>query len=348
MSLLYALGIESTAHTFACSVVSDDGRILVDERVRFTPEKGKGIHPREAANFFVENASKVVENAIRKSGISLDEISLVAFAQGPGLGPCLRVGATIARTLSLSLNVPIIGVHHGIAHIEIGKLLTGMHDPLTVIVSGGHTCVVAHNAGRYRIYGETLDITLGNLFDVFVRELDLSRKIPACKMGSIVEELAKNGKTMVEELPYIVKGNDVSYSGLLTRAIEMAREGKYSIEDICFSLQEIAFSMLCEVTERALTQLRKKEVLLTGGVCANKRLQEMMRDMVSIHNVKIAVVPSEYSADNAAMIAWTGILAYKAGVKMDIEDTFIRPRWRLDEVDTPWINNIGGSRGGNL
>ncbi len=341
--MLHALGIESTAHTFACSIVSEDGKILVNEHVRFTPEKGKGIHPREAANFFVENASKVVETAIRKSGISLDDISLIAFAQGPGLGPCLRVGATIARTLALSLNVPIVGVHHGIAHIEIGKLLTGMHDPLTVIVSGGHTCIVAHNAGRYRIYGETLDITLGNLFDVFIRELGLSKKIPACKMGSIVEELAKKGKTIVEELPYTVKGNDVSYSGLLTRAIEVAKGGKYPIEDICFSLQEIAFSMLCEVTERALTQLRKREVLLTGGVCANKRLQEMMRDMVSIHDAEVAVVPPEYSADNAAMIAWTGILAYKAGIKMSIKDTFIRPRWRLDEVDTPWISDISGS-----
>ncbi len=343
MNLLHALGIESTAHTFACSVVSENGKILVDERVRFAPEKGKGIHPREAANFFVKNAGKVIESAIRKSGISLDEISLIAFSQGPGLGPCLRVGATIARTLALSLNTPIIGVHHGIAHIEIGKLLTGMRDPLTVIVSGGHTCIVAYNAGRYRIYGETLDITLGNLFDVFVRELGLSKKIPACKMGSIVEELAKRGRTIVEELPYTVKGNDVSYSGLLTRAIEVAKGGKYSIEDVCFSLQEIAFSMLCEVTERALTQLRKKEVLLTGGVCANKRLQEMMMDMVSIHNAEVAVVPPEYSADNAAMIAWTGILAYKAGIKMSIKDTFIRPRWRLDEVDTPWISDISRS-----
>ncbi len=181
---------------------------------------------------------------------------MIAFSQGPGLGPCLRTGATAARALASYLNLPLVGVNHCVAHIEIGKLTTGARDPVTLYVSGGNTIVSAYEANRYRVFGETLDIAVGNCLDVFVREAGLKAeggKAP----GRIVEELAARGKKFTS-LPYTVKGMDLSFSGLLTAAVSLLREKKFGLEDVCFSFQETAFSMLTEVTERGSGSHRKK------------------------------------------------------------------------------------------
>jgi tRNA A37 threonylcarbamoyltransferase TsaD len=112
---------------------------------------------------------------------------------------------------------------------------------------------------------------------------------------------------------------------------------KYSIEDLCYSLQEVVFSMLAEVTERALAHTEKPEVLLTGGVAANKRLQSMLEAIAIEHNAKFGVVPKQYALDNGAMIAWTGILTYQHGLSTSIEKSFVKLKWRLDEVCAPWV-----------
>jgi len=130
---------------------------------------------------------------------------------------------------------------------------------------------------------------------------------------------------------------DLSFSGLLTAVIEALHEGKYSLEDLCYSLQEVAFSMLAEVTERAVAHTEKTEVLLTGGVAANRRLQLMIKSIADEHNARFCVVPKEYALDNGAMIAWTGILAYQHGMTIPIERSFVKLRWRLDEVQIPWV-----------
>ncbi|MEM1550416.1 MAG: serine/threonine protein kinase, partial [Candidatus Bathyarchaeia archaeon] len=206
---------------------------------------------------------------------------------------------------------------------------------VTLYVSGGNTIVSAFEAGRYRVFGETLDIAIGNCLDTFAREAGL-RPEPGKPLGAVVEEFASRGKRLIP-LPYTVKGMDLSFSGLLTAAINLLREGRYSLEDLCFSLQEVAFSMLTEVTERALAHTEKGEVLLTGGVAANKRLQVMLKAMAEEHGARFSVVPKEYATDNGAMIAWTGILCYKHGLITPIEKSFVKMRWRLDEVDVPWF-----------
>ena len=228
-----------------------------------------------------------------------------------------------------------MGVNHCVAHIEIGKLATGARDPVTLYVSGGNTIVSAFEAGKYRVFGETLDIAVGNCLDVFAREVGLKQRRGA-PFGAIVEELASKGKTFVS-LPYTVKGMDLSFSGLLTAAVQASRKKEYSVEDVCFSLQEVAFSMLTEVTERALAHTEKPEVLLTGGVAANKKLQSMLRVIAEEHDARFCVVPRGLAADNGAMIAWTGILAYKSGLSTPIKKSFVNMKWRLEEVYAPWV-----------
>jgi N6-L-threonylcarbamoyladenine synthase/protein kinase Bud32 len=330
----YCLGIESTADDFSIGIVSLKGEILANVIDAHIDEKG-GIHPREAARHHAEVAGKVMEEAFSKAGIKPRDIAVIAFSQGPGLGPCLRTGATAARALSSYLGVPLVGVNHCVAHIEIGKLTTDVKDPVTLYVSGGNTIVAAFEAGHYRVFGETLDIAVGNCLDVFAREAGL-RQRPGKPFGALIEELAIHGKNLIQ-LPYVVKGMDLSFSGLLTAAVQLLRSEKYALEDLCFSLQETVFSMLTEITERALAHTEKKEVLLTGGVAANRRLQEMLKIIAGEHNACFRVVPKEYALDNGAMIAWTGILQFKHGIITSIENSCVKLKWRLEEVEVPWV-----------
>jgi universal protein Kae1 len=330
----YCLGVESTADDFGVGISTFNGEILANVSNAYIPEEG-GIHPREAARHHAEVADKVLDEAFTKTGMKPRDLSIIAFSQGPGLGPCLRTGATVARVLSSYLDVPLVGVNHSVAHIEIGKLKTGARDPVTLYVSGGNTIVAAFDSGRYRVFGETLDIALGNCLDVFAREAGL-RQGKGMPLGAALEQLAANGEKLVS-LPYTVKGMDMSLSGLLTAAINLLHKGGCKLEDLCYSLQENAFSMVTEVTERALAHTEKKEVLLTGGVAANRRLQSMLKAIAEEHDAKFNVVPREFATDNGAMIAWTGVLAYTHGVVTPVEESFVKLRWRLEKVDIPWM-----------
>jgi N6-L-threonylcarbamoyladenine synthase/protein kinase Bud32 len=330
----YSLGVESTADDFSVGISTFDGEILANIIEAYIPPEG-GIHPREAARHHAEVSSNILEEAFKESGIKPRELSIIAFSQGPGLGPCLRTGATVARALASYLSIPLVGVNHCIAHIEIGKLKTKAVDPVTLYVSGGNTMVVAFDAGRYRVFGETLDIALGNCLDVFAREAGLHQE-KSLPFGAVIEKLARKGKKLVS-LPYVVKGMDLSLSGLLTAAVSLLNRGESQLEDLCYSIQETAFSMVTEVTERALAHTEKEEALLTGGVAANKRLQAMIEAIAKEHDARFAVVPSQYAVDNGAMVAWTGILAFKHGIVTSIDESFVKLKWRLEEVEVPWI-----------
>lgn len=318
------LGIEGTAHTFGIGIATLEGEILSNNKKEYVPEKGGGIHPREAAQHISQVASSVINDALQSAQINPTELKAIAFSRGPGLGPCLRTTASIARALATYLNIPLLGVNHAIAHVEIGKLVHHLEDPLTVYVSGGNTMILAIAAGKYRIFGETLDIALGNLLDVFGREVGLAH--PG---GPKIEKKARKSSNYVE-LPYVVKGTDLSYSGLLTASIRLI--GKETPEDLCYSLQETAFAMLAEVTERALAHTRKQEVLLTGGCAPNRRLQEMLGDITANHNATFQVVPIEYAGDNGAMIAWTGVQEFKKKHFLPVSESQVIPKWRVDEV----------------
>jgi universal protein Kae1 len=330
----FCLGIESTADDFSAGISTFDGKILANIIDAYVPPEG-GIHPREAARHHAEVAGKVIREAFVKSGLKPTDLSIVAFSQGPGLGPCLRTGATVARALATYLRIPLAGVNHCVAHIEIGKLGTGAKNPVTLYVSGGNTMVAAYDSGRYRVFGETLDIALGNCLDVFARETGL-RQSPGMPFGAVIEKLALKGKKLIP-LPYTVKGMDMSLSGLVTAATSLVKRGGHELEDVCYSLQETAFSMVTEVTERALAHTGKKELLLTGGVAANKRLQSMIRAVAEEHGVKFDAVETQFAIDNGAMISWTGVLAFRSGVVTPLEKSFVKLKWRLEEVEVLWM-----------
>ncbi len=323
-----SLGLEGTAHSFGAGIVTSDGKVLSNVWDMLKPAEG-GIHPREASQHHASLGPGLIEKAITDAGISADDIDIISFSQGPGLGPCLRTTATMARTLSLRLDIPLVGVNHCVAHIEIGSLESGFADPVTVYVSGGNSQVIAFAGGRYRTFGETLDIAIGNMLDVFGRYAGM--QFPA---GPKVENLAKEGSEY-HALPYSVKGMDLSYSGMLTAARRLLSEN-VPMPDICYSIQETAFGMLAEIAERAIAHTKKSEMLLTGGVARNNRLTEILQGVADRHNVRFHRVSPPLAGDQGAMIAWTGILQYQAGDTLDIATSQVLPKWRTDEQDIGW------------
>ncbi|WP_323737076.1 bifunctional N(6)-L-threonylcarbamoyladenine synthase/serine/threonine protein kinase [Methanosphaera sp. ISO3-F5] len=326
---MICLGIEGTAEKTGIGIVDNEGNILATCGDQLYPEVG-GIHPREAANFHAEHIVPLIKEALKESNLTLNDIDLVSFAKGPGLGPALRTVATAARSLAQNINVPLIGVNHCIGHVEIGKLTTGAKDPVTLYTSGGNTQIISYETGRYRIIGETLDIAIGNCLDQFSRDVGLGH--PG---GPIVEKHALNTDKTIE-LPYVVKGMDLSFSGILTSAINKYKQG-VDLDVVCNSFQETCFAMLCEVTERALSYTGKTEVLLCGGVAANKKLREMLKQMCEEHYVDFYMPPMKYCGDNGSMIARLGLLSYNQG-QTGIENSYINPKYRTDQVDVTWIN----------
>jgi len=257
-----------------------------------------------------------------------DEIDAVAFAQGPGIPRCLQIGGVLARSLAQRLDIPLVGVNHPVAHLEVARLTTGFDHPVMLYVSGGNTQVIARAAGRYRVFGETLDIAIGNALDKFARSIGIPH--PG---GPRVEELAADGDKLIE-LSYSVKGMDMSFSGMVTDLKQ--RSASHDHEDLAFSFQEHAFAMLVEVTERAMAHLDVDEVVVTGGVAANERLQEMLDQMAEDRGAEFREVPLEYCMDNGAMIAYAGALKHASGEQTALEDSGVRPDWRTDEEDITW------------
>lgn len=325
---MYCLGIEGTAHTVGVGIVDQDGDVLANELEMYRPAEG-GIHPREAANHHAERLVPLVRQAMERSGLNFRDLGLVCFSKGPGLGPCLRTVATGARALSLSLGVPIVGVNHCISHLEIGRVKTEARDPVLLYASGGNTQVIAFANGRYRIFGETLDIGIGNMLDKLGREIGLG-----FYAGPKIEKAAAQG-TKLLDLPYSVKGMDMAFSGILTAAVAHRNKGE-SIEDICYSVQETCFAMLTEVTERAMAHVEKEEVLLGGGVVQNKRLQGMASEMARARGAKMFVPDRTLCMDNGAMIAWTGLVMHNAGIRHPLESTTVDQRFRTDQVEVTW------------
>lgn len=322
---MICLGIESTAHTFSCAIVEkhgSKGKILSDVRRIYRPPDGQGIHPREASRHHIEHSSEVLSECVHHANLSIKDIDLISYSAGPGLGPCLRVSGVVARTISSYHKIPIYPVNHAIGHIELGKMLTGAKDPLVLLVSGGHTMLAAFKQKKWRIFGETLDITLGQLLDQFGRSLGF-----ASPCGKKIEELACKSEKYIE-LPYVVKGNDVSFSGLMSAAKRISKNK----EDACYSLQETAFAMIGEAAERALSFTEKKELLIVGGVAANKRLSQIFKQICARQKTKFFVAPIQYSGDCGSQIAWTGLLEATAKKSVSLKDTFVRQSWRLDTV----------------
>lgn len=225
----------------------------------------------------------------------------------------------------------------------MGRAITGAENPVVLYVSGGNSQVIAYAEQRYRIFGETLDIAVGNCLDRFARTLKISND-PA--PGYNIEQLAKKGGRILLDMPYAVKGMDCSFSGILARADELAQQmfksgrtsdgEEFGPEDLCFSLQETVFAMLVEITERAMAHVGSKQVLIVGGVGSNERLQEMMGAMARDRGGSVYATDERFCIDNGIMIAHAGLLAYKTGFRTPLEESTCTQRFRTDEVFVKW------------
>lgn len=333
------LGIESTAHTFGIGIVKN-GKILSNVKKSFTTSEGEGgMIPLEVAKHHKKYSGEVYENSIGEAKISENKIDAIAFSQGPGLAPCLIEGMKFAKELSKRLEKPLIGVNHCVAHLEIGEI-TKAKDPVLLYASGANTQVIAYASKKYRVFGETLDVGVGNFIDSFARYVGVG--FPG---GPKIEKFALKGKNYVE-IPYRVKGMDVAFSGILTNLKQKfdskssgddSGEPKYSIEDLSYSLQETIFAMLVETAERALAHTGKKELLLGGGVACNSRLQEMCKIMCEERGAKFFCPEKSLLVDNGAMIAFLGEIMFGSGVyEKNLDKLDILPRQRTDDVAVSW------------
>ncbi len=325
---MVVLGIESTAHTASVGIVDERAKVVALRSDMHRPAAG-GIHPREAANHHVELLPELVRAALAEGNVRPSEIDAVAFAQGPGLGPCLRAGATVARMLALAWNRPLVPVNHCVAHVEIARALSGLEDPMLLYASGGNTQVIAYGRGRYRVLGETLDIGVGNFLDKLW--IGLGGTFPG---GPAIELEARKSSTLLP-LPYSVHGMDVAFSGMLTAALALRAKGAER-PDLAYSVEVTAYSMLTEITERAVAHRRRNEVVLGGGVACNERLRGMVREMVEGRGGTMFAPPRSLCVDNGAMIAWTGYLSWQRGGSAPVERSAVDPRQRTDLVETPW------------
>ena len=328
---MITLGIESTAHTFGVGIVKDE-KILANQREMYTTKKG-GIVPMDSAKHHAKVKLEIYKLALEEAKISEGEIDVLAFSQSPGLAPCLSEGLKFVKELSQKLKKPIVGVNHCIAHLEVGKI-TGAKDPVMLYASGANTQIIAYAAGKYRVFGETLDLGVGNFIDTVARFMGMG--FPG---GPKIEGLAKKSNNYIE-LPYKVKGMDIALSGIQTKLKQMIESGTYKKEDLAYSLQETVFAMLVETAERALAHTEKNELLLGGGVACNSRLQEMCKIMCKERGAKFFCPPQPLLIDNAAMIAFLGEIMFRSNSNVfsynEIEKVEFNPRERTDEVEVCW------------
>ncbi|KAL2855467.1 tRNA N6-adenosine threonylcarbamoyltransferase [Aspergillus pseudoustus] len=362
---MIAIGLEGSANKLGVGIMlhPNDGntpQVLANIRHTYVSPPGEGFLPKDTARHHRAWVVKLVKKALREACISVADVDCICYTKGPGMGAPLQSVAVAARTLSLLWGKELIGVNHCVGHIEMGRLITGASNPVVLYVSGGNTQVIAYSSQRYRIFGETLDIAVGNCLDRFARTLHISND-PA--PGYNIEQLAKKGKQLVE-LPYTVKGMDCSMSGILAAIDGLAAQhglnGEQNDEedddnvadtpvsdgtisthkptraDLCFSLQETVFSMLVEITERAMAHVGSKEVLIVGGVGCNERLQEMMGIMARDRGGSVHATDERFCIDNGIMIAQAGILAYKTGFRTPFKESTCTQRFRTDDVFVQW------------
>lgn len=335
-----AIGCEGSANKLGIGVIlhtPTKTTILSNLRHTFVSPPGTGFLPKDTAAHHRSHFVSLARAALAEAAVSPADVDCVCFTQGPGMGAPLTSVAVAARALSLLWGKPLVGVNHCVGHIEMGREITGADNPVVLYVSGGNSQVIAYAEQRYRIFGETLDIAVGNCLDRFARTLRISND-PA--PGYNIEQLAKKGTRLVE-LPYAVKGMDCSFSGILAAADALAAQmfaGKadFTPEDLCFSLQETVYAMLVEITERAMAHVGSSQVLVVGGVGSNERLQQMMGEMARERGGSVFATDERFCIDNGIMIAHAGLRAFRCGYTTPIEESTCTQRFRTDEVFVEW------------
>uniref|UniRef100_A0A8C1UCH8 N(6)-L-threonylcarbamoyladenine synthase n=1 Tax=Cyprinus carpio TaxID=7962 RepID=A0A8C1UCH8_CYPCA len=287
------IGFEGSANKIGVGIIRD-GEVLSNPRRTYITPPGQGFLPGETAKHHHGVILTVLQEALDEAGLKAADIDCVAYTKGPGMGAPLVTVAIVARTVAQLWGKPLLGVNHCIGHIEMGRLITNAQNPTVLYVSGGNTQISNDPSPGYNI-----------------------------------EQMAKKGTKYIE-LPYTVKGMDVSFSGILSYIEDAAHKllstGQCTPEDLCFSLQETLFAMLVEITERAMAHCGSQEVLIVGGVGCNLRLQEMMGVMCKERGARLFATDERFCIDNGVMIAQAGWEMFRSGHVTELSDSWITQR----------------------
>ncbi len=333
------LAIETSCDETACAILKDDKLLanVVSTQIEIHQKYG-GVFPEIASRLHVENIGVVLEEALKKSQISLEDVSAIAFTRGPGLIGALHVGLQAAKSLCLYYNKPLIPVHHLAGHIYANEYVTPLKFPcLAIVVSGGNTeLVIMKDHLNFEIIGETKDDAIGEAFDKVARVLGLP--YPG---GVSIDRLSKEGKpTYLLPRPLNDHSYNYSYSGLKTAVINLVHKletnhQEINVNDMACSFQKVAIDLLLDKALPALDEYHCKQVVLAGGVSANSYLRSEIVRRTKNQDVEVIIPPLWCTTDNAAMIAKVGSYLYekKAFASLSISSD---PSWRLEHfMDFP-------------
>lgn len=320
------LAIETSCDETAAAIISDGRDLLanvVASQIDIHKEYG-GVVPEIASRHHLEQVNSVIDIALKKAQITLNELDAIAVTYGPGLVGALLVGVSTAKALSYSLDIPLIGVNHIEGHIYANWLV---HDniqfPLIcLVVSGGHTALIeVKNHGEYELLGQTQDDAVGEAYDKIARAMGLG--YPG---GPIVDSLAQKGNNQAVVLPraWLAKDSyDFSFSGLKTAVLNYLNRAslkgeKIVIEDLAASFQASVVEVLVEKTMKAAKKSNIKTVMMAGGVAANSLLRQSLSERCEEENIMLYYPPLEFCTDNAAMIASAGYYRYINGERASL------------------------------
>lgn len=331
---LIILGLESSCDETACAITKN-GKLLanvISSQIEVHQKFG-GVMPEIASRLHLENIACVVDEALKTSGISMDEVDAIAVTRGPGLIGALHVGIQAAKTLALIYNKPLIPVHHLCGHIYANEFVEKLTFPLlAVVVSGGNTeLVYMKDHLDFEIIGETKDDAIGESFDKVARVLGLP--YPG---GVAIDKLAKQGKHAYKLPTPLHDGSlNFSYSGLKTAVINLVHNleqkgEKVVIEDMARSFEDVAVGMVIDRVKKATKLYPVKEVVLAGGVSANSYLREEIVKLFENSDVHVIIPPIWCTTDNAAMIAKVGEYLYREKIFAPL-DISVDPSWKIED-----------------
>ena len=334
----YILGIESSCDDTAAAVISDSvilSNVVASQSIH---ELYGGVVPELASREHQKLILPVVNKVLKEAGISVDDLSAVAFTNGPGLVGSLMVGTSFAKSMSLALDIPLIAVNHMQAHI----LAHFIEDPendnpdfpfLALTISGGHTQIVKVNSPfDMQVLGETLDDAAGEAFDKSGKVIGL--KYPA---GPQIDKLSKEGDPNKYSFTKPkVDGLNFSFSGLKTNFLNFINKEtrldesfiKNNLNSICASLQKVIVEILMDKLVMASKQTGIKTIVICGGVSANSKVRSKLKLNSEKYGWKIHIPKLSYTTDNAAMIAITGQLKFESKLFSDLE-TSANPRLKI-------------------
>lgn len=330
------LAIESSCDETSCAILKNNKLVanIVSTQIEVHQKYG-GVMPEIASRLHLENILCVIDEALSKASIKLDDVDAFAVTRGPGLIGALHVGLQAIKTLALIYNKPIIPVHHLCGHIYANEFIDELKFPLlAVVVSGGNTeLVLMKEHLNFEIIGETKDDAIGESFDKVARVLGLS--YPG---GIQIDKLAKEGKHSYNLPTPLHDGSlNVSYSGLKTAVINLVHKleqnnEEVNINDLAKSFQDVAVNMIIDRVKKAVNLYEIKEIVLAGGVSANSYLRQEIVNLFKNSNIKVIIPPLWCTTDNAAMIAKVASHLYERNIFAPLS-IGVDPSWRIEDYN---------------